>query len=75
MTLFMESQFIVLSGLWDWDLNSDAVFCSDVILSFSFDFSGTKALIHPDDKTELYDKLFKQPEIREIEFRLWMKGA
>ena len=70
VTLFMESQFIVLSGHWNWDLYTDSIFCSDVILSFTFDFSGTKALIHPDDKAGLNEKLFGSQELKEIEFRV-----
>jgi PAS domain S-box-containing protein len=53
VTAFINSALVVLSGNWYWDLYSDAVFCSDVILSIPVAFAGTKGLIHPDDLQDL----------------------
>ena len=48
VTVFLESVFYKLSGHWQWDMETDDVFCSDVLLAMP-GFAGTKAIFHPDD--------------------------
>ncbi len=51
--VFAGSLIYRLCGDWQWDLHSNAVFCSDVMFSLSREFEGTKGIIHPDDLTAL----------------------
>ena len=69
VTIFFEPDFITLTGRWYWDFVSDAVFCSNVMLSFPQDFGGTKGIIHPDDVERVKSKL-ELDEIRHLEFRI-----
>jgi PAS domain S-box-containing protein len=55
--LFIESNYTWLQGNWQWDMQSDAVFCSDVILSFSTNFNGTKSIIHPEDLEQVKNSI------------------
>ncbi len=41
-----------LTGTWIWDLQADAIYCSDV-MDFPAGFEGTKGLIHPEDVQKL----------------------
>ncbi|MBD0286483.1 MAG: PAS domain-containing protein, partial [Flavisolibacter sp.] len=72
VSLFVQSEYIVLSGHWQWEMNSDAVFCSDVMLSLPPQFLGTKGIIHPDDvahvKTAL--ALIREKETLQLQFRI-----
>jgi PAS domain S-box-containing protein len=45
------------SGAWQWDLQSDAVYCSDVMFPFPAVYEGTKGIIHPDDKILVQDRI------------------
>ena len=67
--IFFEPSFITLQGRWHWDFASDAVFCSNVMASFPEHFSGTKAIVHPDDVERVRGKL-EIDEIRHLEFRI-----
>ena len=58
VSLFISSQHFKLAGQWEWDLHSNAVYCSDVI-SFPLEFEGTKAIIHPDDVSYIKDNLIQ----------------
>ena len=69
VTIFFEPSFVILSGSWYWDFASDAIFCSNVMLSIPNDFSGTKGIIHPDDVETVKEKL-DVDEIRHLEFRI-----
>jgi PAS domain S-box-containing protein len=71
VTVFIKSNFIVLRGEWKWELNSDAIFCSDVTFSLSQAFEGTKAIIHPDDISFLKE-IFTQAKnkIEHLQFRI-----
>lgn len=55
--LFIGSKEYELSGNWQWDLQSDAVFCSDVMHVLPAGLEGTKGLIHPDDKLLVQDRV------------------
>lgn len=68
--LFLQSKMVVLSGSWYWDLFSDAVFCSDVILSTPIQFSGTKGILHPDDKEKIVALLQEGNQWTELQFRI-----
>jgi PAS domain S-box-containing protein len=70
VTLLVNSRMFQLSGCWNWDLHSDHIFCSDVIISKPFDYAGSKSLLHPDDKESLYDIIFSQACCAEISFRV-----
>lgn len=69
VTLFLQSEFIILSGNWYWDMAADAVFCSDVMFSFPTEFYGVKGLIHPDDAAAIKTQLAKETELH-LEFRI-----
>lgn len=49
VVLFIDSHLIPLSGTWQWDMTSFAVYCSDVMAAFPLTFEGTKGIIHPED--------------------------
>lgn len=69
--VFIASKFVVLKGNWNWELASEAVFCTDVMLSFPPAFIGTKALIHPDDLSFLKELLKKEhKKINHLQFRI-----
>jgi len=42
VSILMRSQFYILSGEWLWDLSSNKVFTSDVILSSPIELKGIK---------------------------------
>ena len=48
--VFISGKEFEYTGNWQWDLQSEAVFCSDVMFNFPILFEGTKGIIHPDDK-------------------------
>jgi PAS domain S-box-containing protein len=72
LVLFIDAQLIVLKGKWDWELSSELVFCSDVILSDYKWFEGTKAIIHPEDIAHLKQHLrfLRQTGISTFRFRV-----
>jgi PAS domain S-box-containing protein len=57
VSLFIGSKEYEFTGDWQWDLQSDAIYCSDVMLPFPAAFEGTKGIIHPDDKVLVQDWL------------------
>jgi PAS domain S-box-containing protein len=70
VTVFVDTNFYVLSGKWEWQLNSDTVFCSDVILSLPPAIEGTNGIIHPDD-VALLKKISKEKiKIDHLQFRI-----
>ena len=69
VTIFFEPSFITLEGNWYWDFASDAVFCSNVMLSLPQEFSGTKGIIHPDDVESIREKL-ESNDTGHLEFRI-----
>jgi PAS domain S-box-containing protein len=71
VTIFIDSSFLVLEGAWEWDLRSDAVFCSDVMFGLPLQFNGTTGIIHPDDVAFLKQTLFEpSAEIPSLQFRI-----
>jgi PAS domain S-box-containing protein len=70
VTLLVNSCVFNLSGEWDWDLQSENIFCSDVILSKPFEFLGTRAILHPDDKESISDIVFTQTQWEGFSFRV-----
>jgi PAS domain S-box-containing protein len=72
LVLFIDTQIIVIKGHWNWELASDVVFCSDVILSDYKWFEGTKAIIHPEDMDHLKQHLrfIRQTGISTFRFRI-----
>ncbi|RYZ28910.1 MAG: PAS domain S-box protein, partial [Chitinophagaceae bacterium] len=70
VTIFLQSSFHKLSGTWSWDMESEAVFCSDVILSLPINFIGTKGIFHPDDVEAVKEKIAGgQSFLHHLEFR------
>lgn len=67
VTLFMGGQLFVLGGTWQWDLQSEAVFCSEAMMGWPDDFTGTKSIIHPDDKEAVLAAL-ENPDL--FQFRI-----
>jgi PAS domain S-box-containing protein len=72
LVLFIDALLMLLKGRWNWELENNVVFCSDVILSDYKRFEGTKALIHPDDVEHLKQHLrfLKQTSVSTFEFRI-----
>lgn len=72
LLLYIDAQLIILKGRWNWELYSDVVFCSDVILSDYEWFEGTKAIIHPEDTDHLKQHLrfLRQTGVSTFGFRI-----
>jgi len=58
VVLVIEGNMVLLSGTWNWEMQSDAVYCSDVMHTFPVDYLGTKGIVHPDDLPGLKQFLF-----------------
>ncbi|HTM90885.1 MAG TPA: PAS domain-containing protein, partial [Flavisolibacter sp.] len=71
VTLYVRSQQSRLNGIWNWEMSSPAVYCSDV-MSFPDHFVGTKGLIHPDDLPKLMGilSLMEEKEVPRLDFRI-----
>jgi PAS domain S-box-containing protein len=71
VSVLLRSRYYLLTGDWSWDIYTNDVFCSDVILSVVPDISGLRAIIHPDDITKL-EQAFRHelPFVTDIEFRI-----
>lgn len=67
----MRSEQMLLQGQWQWDMQSDAVYCSDV-MSFPPDFEGTKSIVHPEDAARVQRalKLVHEGETISLSFRI-----
>lgn len=61
VTVCLQSHLTVLKGFWTWDMQSHAVYCSDV-MHFPDDFEGTKGIIHPDDITKIRSAIELLPD-------------
>ena len=71
LTIFIKSSILTLTGDLYWDMHTDAVFCSDVIMALPESFDGTRSIIHPDDLHLIEDEIsFEKDRIRHIEFRV-----
>lgn len=55
--LYIDSKLITITGDWSWQLNCDAVFCSDVMAALNQHYPGTKGIIHPDDVSNVKEGL------------------
>ena len=60
------------SGDWEWGLQSDTLFCSDVLLTPPAGFEGTRSLLHPDDAPTVREALDGKPNttLRFLQFRV-----
>ena len=70
LTVFLQSIFYEIEGTWHWDLATDEIFCSDVILSRPQGFTGTTAIFHPDDIPFLKEQLSAHGAISFVQFRI-----
>lgn len=68
--IFLQSSFYLLDGNWQWEMETDAVFCSDVMISLQENFAGTKAIFHPDDVPALKELLFAGQPVHSLQFRI-----
>lgn len=70
--LFVGTKEYEYTGDWQWALQCDAVFCSDVMLHLPEHFEGTKGIIHPDDKALVLERVAGQhaEEIPFLQFRI-----
>jgi len=64
--IYVRNNQTTLTGEWHWDLLSDAVFCSDVMLYPPSSFEGTRSIIHPDDVALISEALFSLDEKEQI---------
>jgi PAS domain S-box-containing protein len=71
VALSLGPRLFVLNGAWDWDMHSNAVYCSDV-MSFPAGFEGTAGIIHPDDQAHVAEAMEELQElaIPRLHFRL-----
>ena len=71
VTLSLNSKEINLKGTWSWDMQSHAVYCSDVMF-FPEDFAGTIAIVHPDDLPKLTAavSLMEEKDLVRLDFRI-----
>ncbi|HEY0041779.1 MAG TPA: PAS domain S-box protein, partial [Flavisolibacter sp.] len=70
MRVFLHSSFFEITGTWQWEMETEAVFCSDVMFSFPADFTGTKAIFHPDDVEAVTAGLTANEKIPSLRFRI-----
>ena len=51
--IFLNQHLFRLTGMWQWELQTDSLFCSDVFFNplDAPDVVGTRCLLHPDDVT------------------------
>src|SRR4051812_32972729 len=68
--VFLHPAFFELSGVWQWELEAEAVFCSDVMLSAPAGFVGTRGIFHPDDVAALKEKLAGKQPVPFLQFRI-----
>ncbi|MDQ3278001.1 MAG: PAS domain S-box protein, partial [Bacteroidota bacterium] len=68
--VFLQSSFYILNGDWQWEMETDAVFCSDVMFSLQEDFVGTKGIFHPDDVAALKEALTSGTTVSFLSFRI-----
>lgn len=68
--IFLRSSFYLLQGTWQWDLQSDDVFCSDVMMPPPPGFTGTRAIFHPDDVPLLHEALALDNGLSRLQFRI-----
>lgn len=57
--LYFQSQSYWLAGNWQWNLHSQTIYCSDVMLTLPAHFVGTKGIFHPDDTAALAQSLIE----------------
>lgn len=71
VTLCLRSHTTHLNGIWNWDMNSAAVYASDVMF-FPDNLEGTKGIIHPDDLPKLIAaiSLMETKEAPQLDFRI-----
>lgn len=70
LQIYIRSSLTILTGNWNWDFYTDAVFCSDVIISLPQHFDGTRAIIYPDDLHIIENELQNKEKISFVEFRI-----
>lgn len=70
--LYINTHLFSLAGDWEWNMHSEAIYCSDVIMALPPDYVGTKGIVHPDDLEKLKQQLlsFSTQEYIDIEFRM-----
>ena len=67
--LFLDSRTYRLAGVWEWELFTDTVFCSNVMLPAPEDFMGTRGIIHPEDISEIRENLSLFANLKYITLR------
>lgn len=69
--IFLQSEFTLLTGDWYWPMQSEAVFCGDVMPALHMDFEATRCIFHPDDLFYVKEQLAKTTDfIAHIMFRV-----
>lgn len=68
--VFLQNTFYDLSGTWHWEMETDAVFCSDVMVQSPDNFFGTKAIFHPDDLPAVKESLCSDEPVNYLGFRI-----
>jgi PAS domain S-box-containing protein len=68
--LFFQNTFYSLNGSWHWEMETDAVFCSDVMVQSPDNFFGTKAIFHPDDLPAVKERLSTDEPVDYLGFRI-----
>jgi len=68
--VFLQNTFYSLNGTWHWEMETDAVFCSDVMVQSPDNFFGTKAIFHPDDLPAVKESLCTDEPVESLGFRI-----
>lgn len=71
VTVSLHAVTYFLLGQWEWELHSNAVYCSDV-MAFPADFEGTRCIFYPDDlpKVKAALALARDQDITALHFRV-----
>ena len=66
--LFIDSQLYMVSGSWLWDLHTNELFCSDVMLALEKEeLPAPRCIIYPEDLPTVYQLLEKCKERERVD--------
>src|SRR5690349_17537162 len=74
VSIFLESKLYHVSGKWSWPLQTESIFCSDVMFALGEQLrqAATQCLIHPEDiqlVKNLLDQSFQDVPV-DVHFRV-----
>jgi PAS domain S-box-containing protein len=48
-SFYVDSELYILEADWNWEMEANAIFCSDVMMPADPEFFGTRGIFHPED--------------------------